>query len=76
MNKKLKIIISIIAVILIIVTALIFTLMNKDTKKSQEVLNNFFALIEQKSYEEMYNLVELPEGYSKDEFLARNKNIY
>lgn len=75
MKKKIMII-SIIAIILIIVTALIIILLNQDSKKSQEVLKQYFALIEQKNYEEMYNLVELPEGYSKDEFLARNKNIY
>ena len=76
MNKKLKITISIIAVILIIATALIVILLNKDSKKSQEVLKQYFSLIEQKNYEGLYNFVEPPEGYSKDEFLARNKNIY
>ena len=75
MKKKL-IIMLIIAVISIMAIALIIILLNQNSKKSKEVLKQYFSLIEQKNYEEMYNLVELPEGYSKDEFLARNKNIY
>ena len=42
----------------------------------EDVLTHYFSLIEQEKYEEMYNLVNLPENYSKEDFLARNKNIY
>lgn len=75
MKKKIMIYISIVAVC-VITTLLIIIVLNQDSKKAQYVLKQYFSLIEQKKYEEMYNLVELTEDYSKDDFIKRNKNIY
>ena len=74
--KNKIIIISIVVAICVMVSILIITLMNQDSKKSQDVLKQYFALIEQKKYEEMYDLVNLSEDYTKEDFIKRNKNIY
>lgn len=74
--KKKIFIISIVVVVICAVFATVFYLINKNSQKPDEVLKQYFSLIEQENYEEMFNLVELPEDYSKDQFLTRNKNIY
>ena len=76
MKKKLFIIIPIVVVIILIAISLIIYLNNVNSQKPEDILKQYFSLIEQEKYEEMYNLVNLPEDYSKDDFLARNKNIY
>lgn len=75
MKKKLFIIVSSIIVIIIMIIVIII-LANQWQRKSQKVLEKYFALIEQKKYEEMYNLVNLPSDYTKEDFIKRNKNIY
>lgn len=76
MKKKLFIIIPIVAITIIIAVVLGLYLNTKNSQKPEDVLKYYFSLIEQEKYEEMYNLVNLPEDYSKEDFLARNKNIY
>lgn len=76
MKKKLFIIIPIVMAIILIVIASIICLKIINSQKPEDVLTHYFSLIEQEKYEEMYNLVNLPEDYSKENFLARNKNIY
>ena len=74
MKKKLFIIIPIIVAIIAIALIIYLNIIN--SQKPEDVLTHYFSLIEQEKYEEMYNLVNLPEDYSKEDFLARNKNIY
>ena len=75
MKKKLFIIVPIIVVIIILTIAII-NIANQWQKKSQEVLKKYFALIEERKYEEMYDLVNISSDYSKEDFIKRNKNIY
>ena len=75
MKKKLFIIIPVVVVVIIMIVAII-NLANQWKKQSQEVLKKYFALIEQKKYEEMYDLVNITEDYTKEDFIKRNKNIY
>ena len=72
--KKTLIILSIIVAIAITVTTVY--LANNNTQKPEEVLKVYFAYVQQEKYDELYNLVKLPENYSKDDFIERNKNIY
>ena len=72
--KKVVIILSTIVAIAITITAVYLAANN--AQKPEEVLTEYFVYIEQEKYEEVYNLVKLPENYSKDDFIARNKNIY
>ena len=76
MKNKMFIIIPIVIVIILVVIALIIRLNMINAQKPEDVLNHYFSLIEQEKYEEMYNLVNLPENYLKEDFLARNKKIY
>lgn len=74
MNKKLLIIITIALIIIFIIATINF--LSEATQKPEEIVKEYFSYIEQENYEKMYNLVKLPENYSKEEFIARNKNIY
>ena len=76
MKKKLFIIIPIVIIIILITVALVIYLNVKNSQKPEDVLKQYFSLIEQEKYEEMYNMVNLPQDYSKEDYLARNKNIY
>ena len=53
-------------------------LINKDVNKPEDVLKQYVAYINDKKYEEMYELLsdESKSLTSKDVFLLRNKNIY
>lgn len=73
MKKKLFIIILI---IVILAFAIIFCFSKRNSQNPEDILKQYFSLIGQKKYEDLYDLVELPEEYTKEDFLARNKNIY
>ena len=72
---KKKIIISIFIAIIILTIGAFLIFRNKG-EKPEEILTNYFACIERQSYEEMYNMTNKPESISKEDYLARNKNIY
>ena len=76
--KSKKIIIPIIAIILIISIVVIFiNIQNKQKEeKIKSVLTDFIGLINEKKYEEMYEKVEISNEMNKEDFIARNKNIY
>ncbi|MGL5414642.1 MAG: penicillin-binding transpeptidase domain-containing protein [Clostridium sp.] len=48
------------------------------TDKSEEVITEYTELVNDKEYEKMYNLIssESKNSISKEDFVARNKNIY
>ena len=74
-NKKVLIgIIIAVVVIAIIVTAVII-IRNKEQEEARTLLNDYFSLINNKSYEEMYSKVASM-NMSKDDFISRNQNIY
>lgn len=74
--KKKVIIISVIVIIILIAIGISIYFTNRNSDKPEETLKRYFSLIEQENYEELYNMVVLPENYSKEDFLARNRNIY
>ena len=76
MKKKLLITIPTIIVLIGIAVILFLYFRNSKVQKPEEVLEQYFSYIGQENYEELYNMVKLPEDYSKEDFLARNKNIY
>lgn len=76
---KKKVIISImIVIILIAVIAGVFFYLNYTSEKPENILNNYVSLINEKNYEAMYDQItdESKQNISKDDFIARNKNIY
>ena len=72
MKKKILIVISII-LILIIIGILTIVI---EYKKPENVLIRYFSLINQGKYNELEAFVNLPENYSREDFLKRNTNIY
>lgn len=75
--KNKKIIIGIITIVLIIVIAIISFILikNNEQKQVSNLLIEYFNLINDQNYDAMYEKVASM-NLSKDDFLARNKNIY
>ena len=76
---KKKVIISImIVIILIAVIAGVFFYLNYTSEKPENILNNYVSLINEKNYEAMYDQIteESKQNISREDFIARNKNIY
>ena len=76
MKKKILIIIPTLIVVIGVAVILFMWFKNSNIQNPEEVLKQYFSYIEQENYEELYNMVKLPEEYSKEDFFARNKNIY
>lgn len=80
MNKKVLIpIIIIVALLILSVIVGYLFFINKQSKNTpEEVLSTFVSYINEGKYENMYNLIsdEAKNSISKEDFIARNKNIY
>lgn len=80
MNKNKKIIIIAVLIIVIVLVTIfsIIILNNKDEKQMKETLNTYIALINEKKYEEMYNMLTefSKKQINQEDFIKRNKNIY
>ncbi len=75
-NKKVLIgVIIAVVVIVIAVVAAVIIIGNKEQEEAKNLLNDYFSLINNKSYDEMYEKTASM-NTSKDDFVTRNKNIY
>ena len=78
--KDKKVLIISITVIVLMVIAIIAGIVigNMPKEKPEEVLNKYFALINDKKYDEMYEMISSTSKgeISKEEFVKRNKNIF
>ena len=74
MNKKIVIFVVLIIIAIIITIACILN----SQEKPQDILDKYVSLINEKKYEEMYEQItkEAQQKISKEDFIARNKNIY
>lgn len=77
--KKRKAILILIAIIVIVTTIIaVVKITNTKKIKSEETLKQYISLVNEKKYEEMYNLIS--EGSKKtitqQDFITRNKKIY
>ena len=78
-NKKVLIAIGVVIVILAITGGIVFFLQKKGNEaKPEAVLNNYFELLGNESYNEMYALItdEAKQKITEEDFVKRNKNIY
>ncbi len=77
MKKKVIISIMIVIILTAVITGVFFYL-NYTSEKPENILNNYVSLINEKNYEAMYDQItdESKQNISKDDFIARNKNIY
>ncbi len=67
--------ILIMIIVLIIGAILVF---NKKVEKPEDTLKQYFAYVEQKNYEAMYDMLSQnsKDTHTKDDFITRNQNIY
>ena len=76
--KNKKVLIGVIIAVVVIVIAVVSTVIiigNKEQEEAKNLLNDYFSLINNKSYDEMYEKTASM-NTSKDDFVTRNKNIY
>jgi len=76
MKKRLLINIPIVVVIIVLGVLVTLHLASINKENPEEILKQYFSYIEQGEYEELYNMVTISGDYSKEDFIARNKNIY
>ena len=82
MKSKLAIIITII--LLIVVDALFlyvvhiyaYPIKEEIVENPEDTLIEYFSLIQEEKYDDLINLINIPNSYSVDSFIARNRNIY
>ena len=79
MKNKKVIIGALVAVILVVVAIVVaVVLINKNATKPEDVFSDFISKVNDKNYEEMYNLISesSKDEISEENFITRNKNIY
>lgn len=79
MKSRIKIIIGVIILLVIVsISGGIFYFVKSDKNKAEEVIVNYSELLNNKKYEQMYNMIttDSQSKISKEDFINRNKNIY
>lgn len=78
MNKKVVMGIVVAIVIIIIIAGIIVFALNNSKSKPEEVWQKYISCINDRKYEEMYNMIteSSKQQISKEDFIARNQNIY
>ena len=79
MKKGFVVFISIIGLVIALeIASLVFLVVTDEeyTEDPEEIFKLYFMYLKNGQYEEMCKLVELPEGYTEEDFIARNRNIY
>ena len=78
--KNKKVIIGALVAVIVVVVAIVVAvvLMNKNATKPEDVFSDFISKVNDKNYEEMYNLISesSKDEISEENFITRNKNIY
>ena len=76
LKSKKIVIIAGIAIMVVLVS--VYVIIHRMHENSEELLKGYFELINNKEYEKMYEMIskESKEKISKEDFIARNKNIY
>lgn len=78
MNKGLKAAIAAASVAVAFGIGFTIFYINNNSNKAEQTVKNYFELLKNKDYEGMYNMIsdDSKNKISKDDFIARNKNIY
>lgn len=76
-NKKI-IIVALVVLIVVVSIVGIIIYVNMTKQKPEDILNRYISLINEKKYDEMYNMISenSKNTISQEEFVTRNKNIY
>ena len=77
-NKKVLIVVLVIILILFIIIGGIFFFKNKEEKLAKQTVVDFVNLINEKQYDQMYELLteQSKNNVNKENFVKRNQNIY
>lgn len=78
-NKKIIILTALLIILIIaIVIASVVIIDKTNTKKIEEVFNKYVSYINEKNYDEMYEVLssDAKNSITKENFVTRNKNIY
>lgn len=75
--KKKKVLIGVIVLVIIVVAIIlgVVIIQNNEKDKVKDLVTEYFSLVNDKNYDELYSKVASM-NMSKDDFIARNKNIY
>ena len=75
--KKKKVLIGVIVLVIIVVAIIlgVVIIQNNEKDKVKDLVTEYFSLVNDKNYDELY-LKVASMNMSKDDFIARNKNIY
>ena len=78
MKNKKGLVIGAILLIIILVVVMAILFQNSDSIKPEDTLNKYISYINDKNYDEMYNLLtdNSKSKISKEDFVTKNKNIY
>ena len=76
-NKKI-LIVGLIVILAIFVIIAIITILTNEKEKPEEIFNSYISKINEKNYEEMYELLtdDSKSKISREDFVTKNKNIY
>lgn len=76
MNKKTLIIFAVIILVIIAIATVI--VVNSNQEKPEDIFNLYISKINEKKYEEMYEMLSnnSKDKISKEDFVTKNKNIY
>ena len=78
MKNKKGLVIGAILLIIILVVVMAILFQNSNSIKPEDTLNKYISYINDKNYDEMYNLLtdDSKSKISKEDFVTKNKNIY
>lgn len=78
MNKKVVIGIIVAVILVALIGGIAFFMLNQSKVKPENIWLNYVALINEKKYEEMYEMLteDSKSQISQEDFVKRNKNIY
>ncbi len=77
-NKKILIVVIVIILVLLIIIGGFFFFRNKEEKLAKQTVIDFVNLINEKQYDQMYELLteQAKNNINKEDFIKRNQNIY
>lgn len=77
-NKKILFIASVIIILGLVIALVVGIYLKNKGEDAETVFNKYISYINDKKYEEMYNLIteDIKKEISKEDFIKRNSNIY
>ncbi len=76
--RKLLLVLLVAVILVVVAIVVAVVLINKNATKPEGCFSDFISKVNDKNYEEMYNLISesSKDEISEENFITRNKNIY